>query len=322
MFGGQLEKLLLQESASVENVTRAMDNHAMVIINYHSDGKDNNTGSRVIEPFAYGLTKAGNPVIRAFQPYGDTTTIAPGWKLFRLDRISYWEETDRHFYEMPDPKYGDVNVSGDNTMATVIKDFNSTNNVDASNGVNMGPKTKEKIYAQTSGDKTVQLGNRNIKNQNSAIYVDIDNNKKVDNGFNMYTNKTQDNNKGPRIPDQSYKPGNINGSVENGDIDPEELQRAREQVYGNNDRTDMLNNDSLWSDYEHEYTDDEISQADFDKAVMNRENWQNKDLSVSKRKFERSNAWNNAADSRFLNRKDSGNRILYNMDQENNDDND
>lgn len=319
MFGGQLEKILLNESASVENVTNAMDNHSMVIINYHSDGKDNNTGSRVIVPFAYGLTSAGNPVLRAFQPYGDTTTVAPGWKLFRLDRISYWEETSRRFNEIPDPKYGDVNTSGDDTMAVVIKDYESTRNMDSAVATKLGPKTKEKIYAQTYGDRLVQLGSRNVKNQNTSIYVDTDNNKKVANGFNLYTDNTQGDRKGPRIPDQSYKPSNVIGSVEDGDIEYDELRDAREQVYGGGDRTDMLNNDSLWSDYSHEYTDDEIAKADFDKAVMNRDVWRNKDLSVSRRKFERSNAWKNSADNRFLNRRDSGNRVLYNMENDIND---
>lgn len=312
-----MEKILLRESASVENVTRAMDNHAMVIINYHSDGKDNNTGSRVIEPIAYGLTKAGNPVIRAFQPFGDTTSITPGWKFFRLDRISYWEETNRKF-ELPDPKYGEINTSGDNTMAVVIKNFDSTNKTVAPSAVNAGPKTKQKIYAQTSGDKQVQLGAKNIKNMESPIYIDLDNNKKVDNGFNMYTKNTQQT-KGPRQPDQSYNGSNISGSVENGDISADELQHARQQVYGNSnaDRSDILNNDDLWTQYSHDYTDDEISQADFDKAVMNRQSWQNKNLSTSRRKFERENAWQNSADNRFLNHKDSGNRFLYNMEHEN-----
>ena len=316
MFGGLLEKILLQESASVENVTKAMDNHAMVIINYHSDGKDNNTGSRVIEPIAYGLTKAGNPVIRAFQPFGDTTTVTPGWKFFRLDRISYWEETNRHFNELPDARYGEPNLDGDDSMSVVIKTFNSTKGTPAPSVVNNGPKTKQKIYAQTSGDKQVQLGARNIKNQESPLYIDLDNNKKVNNGFNMYTKNSQSS-EGPRQPDQSYKPNNVSGSVKDGDIDPQELERAREQVYSNNsDRSDILNNDDLWTNYSHDYTDKEISQADFDRAVMNRENWQNKNLSTSRRKFERQNAWQGRADNSFLNRKDSGNRILYNMEHE------
>ena len=92
-----LQEILLKESVSVNDIDDAMDNHKRVIINYHSKGEDVATGARVIEVYAYGLTKAGNPVIRAFQPYGDTTTKVPSWKFFRLDRISAWEDTGQTF---------------------------------------------------------------------------------------------------------------------------------------------------------------------------------------------------------------------------------
>ena len=63
-----LNEMLITEAASVNDVNSAIDNHERVIINYHTNGEDANTGARVIEVYAYGLTKAGNPVIRAFQP--------------------------------------------------------------------------------------------------------------------------------------------------------------------------------------------------------------------------------------------------------------
>ena len=85
-----LQEAILEESASVEDVTSAIDNHNRIIINYHSNGKEEADGARVIEVYAYGVTKAGNPVIRAFQPYGDTTSRVPSWKFFRLDRIVEW----------------------------------------------------------------------------------------------------------------------------------------------------------------------------------------------------------------------------------------
>ena len=53
VFGGLLEEMLLRESASVENVVKAMDNHSKVIINYHSNGKDEHSGTRVIEPITW-----------------------------------------------------------------------------------------------------------------------------------------------------------------------------------------------------------------------------------------------------------------------------
>ena len=307
VFGGILEKLLLKESASVENVVQAMDNHAKVIINYHSDGEDNNTGTRVIEPIAYGLTKAGNPVLRAFQPYGDTTTHTPGWKMFRLDRISYWEETKEKFYDIPSLPGQEANLDGDDTMSVVIKTFRSTmGNPNATNALNIGPKTKEKVYARTSGDELVQLGARNAKSQQKGIKVDLDNNRKANSSFNMYTANTPPE-RGPRVPDQSTKP-NISGSTK--DIDKDELEKARAQVkYDTADVEDKLS-DKYWSDYEHNMSQAEQDQADMDMMNMNRSN-----RDIMRR---RDNRWQKSTDTGFKNRKDSANRILYNMDKEKN----
>lgn len=304
VFGGILEQILLNESASVENVVKAMDNHAKVIINYHSDGKDEHSGTRVIEPITYGLTKAGNPVIRAFQPYGDTTTNTPGWKMFRLDRISYWEETKEKFYSVPSIPGQEANIDGDSTMATVIKTFRSTMGNDATNAVNVGPKTKEKVYARTSGDEIVQLGGRNIKSQEKGIKVDLDNNRKANSSFNMYTNNTPPE-KGPRVPGKSYQPDNNELPK---DVDKKELERARAQVKYDTANVDDKLSDKYWSDYEHQLTNDEQNQADIDMKSMNR---------PDRNMRRRDNRWEKSTDTGFKNSKNSGNRMLYNMDKEN-----
>lgn len=296
-FFGLLTEKILNENASVENVTRAMDNHSKVIINYHTDGKDNNTGTRIIEPVAYGLTSAGNPVIRAYQPYGDTTSKTPSWKLFRLDRITYWEETNEKFDSVPKFEGNELNMDGDNSMTTVIKTYRSTLQNDATNGKNIGPKTKEKVFATTSGDDRLALGKKNLsKMQNGGIKIDLDNNRKVKSIFNAYTNKTQQST-GPKFPDQSYKPEQP--KIQNGNINKDELEKARQEVY---------------NDYQHEYTPYEKQRADYDNLVNNRKSYQNKDLSINTRKFDRENQWKKSADSRFLNRKNSGNRELYDLD--------
>ena len=327
-FGGILEKLLLRESASPEQICKAIDNHSYVIINYHSDGKDDNTGSRIIMPVAYGLSTASNPVVRAYQPMGDTTSILNKWKLFRLDRISYWEETKKQFEknDLPQNALQQFNNDGDESMKVVNKLISFNNQLDATNGVNIGPKTKEKVDAtinnqapQTDGEKLISLGRKNINNQKANIRVDLDNNKKANAVFNMFTDNTPIAS-GPREPDQSYKPRNVSGTPEQGDIDKQELQDLRQKVQ-NIDRSDILNNDDIWnmSDYQHKWTDDEIDQADFDQKVMNRELWQNKDLSTNRRKYDRYQNSLDSADRMFKNRKDSGNRILYNMEHENDD---
>lgn len=124
LYERALKKALLMEDVSVTDVTDAIDKHTRIIINYHSKGEDVATGARVIEVYAYGLTKAGNPVIRAFQPFGDTTSRVPSWKFFRLDRISLWKPTAQKFTEPASDNYhglGEFNPNGDDTMSVVYK---------------------------------------------------------------------------------------------------------------------------------------------------------------------------------------------------------
>ena len=49
--------LIISESVGEDEVNDAIDGHKRVIINYHSKGEDKNTGARVVEVYAYGLTK-------------------------------------------------------------------------------------------------------------------------------------------------------------------------------------------------------------------------------------------------------------------------
>ena len=76
------EALLMEGVANVSDVNDAINNLTQVEIRYLSKGENVATGRRIIYPVAYGLTKAGNPVVRAFEPYGDTTSKVPAWKFF------------------------------------------------------------------------------------------------------------------------------------------------------------------------------------------------------------------------------------------------
>ena len=119
-----VRSLLNENTVSVSDVENAIENHNRIIIDYNSKGDPSNSGARVIEVYAYGLTKAGNPCIRAFQPYGQTTSRVPSWKFFRLDRISAWKPTKQIFNRPADFYYknlGDFNPNGDETMSIVYK---------------------------------------------------------------------------------------------------------------------------------------------------------------------------------------------------------
>ena len=84
------EAFLLREDASVDAINNAVNNMHPVHITYNGPSGAG-TGERVIYPVAYGISTAGNPVVRAFQPQGDTSTSVPAWKFFRIDRIKSWE---------------------------------------------------------------------------------------------------------------------------------------------------------------------------------------------------------------------------------------
>lgn len=112
-----MEQALLNEGiATVSNVNDAINNLKQVEIRYYSGGEPVASGRRVIYPVAYGLTKAGNPVIRAFEPYGDTKTKVPAWKFFRLDRIRKWRPLDKTFRGA---ELNGFNENGDETMSIV-----------------------------------------------------------------------------------------------------------------------------------------------------------------------------------------------------------
>lgn len=106
----------VKKNINTDNINKAIDNKIRVKIFYRGD-KNNAAGQRTIEVYAYGLSSAGNPVIRAFQLAGDTETEIPEWKLFRVDRVSRWVETNQTFNQ-PRPKF---NPNGDRSMSTVYK---------------------------------------------------------------------------------------------------------------------------------------------------------------------------------------------------------
>lgn len=110
------EKTEIKKNVNVDNINKAIDDKIRIKIFYRGD-KNIAAGQRTVEVYAYGLSSAGNPVMRAFQLAGDTQTEMPDWKLFRVDRISRWVETNQRF-DQPRPKF---NPNGDRSMSTVYK---------------------------------------------------------------------------------------------------------------------------------------------------------------------------------------------------------
>ena len=113
---------LLTESVTSDKVIDSIQNRYRVIIKY-SDEKNRAPEKRLIEPYVYGISKAGNPVLRAYQWQGDSYRGRPKWKFFRLDRITSWTPTDRHFNMQPKDRgwrSKPYNENGDDLMISVL----------------------------------------------------------------------------------------------------------------------------------------------------------------------------------------------------------
>ena len=113
---------IIVEAASNSEVSDAIVKHNRVKIRYlESVGR---YSTRYLESYVLGNSKLGNPIVRAYQYAGDTSTDA-GWKTFRLDRIMDWEELNEKPFTNPIsnrifgiPKY---NQYGDKSMITIYK---------------------------------------------------------------------------------------------------------------------------------------------------------------------------------------------------------
>ena len=114
---------LILETANRQEVETAIENHQTARIYYEGD-ETLARGWRWVEPYVLGLSKAGNLILRAYQIQGVTDTEQPGWKTFRIDKISNWVKTPKTFYspisdrDSRAPKY---NENGDRSMITIYK---------------------------------------------------------------------------------------------------------------------------------------------------------------------------------------------------------
>ena len=297
--------LLLTESVGVDEVNDALDNHKRVIINYRSKGEDKNTGARVIEVYAYELTKAGNPCIRAFQPYGDTTSRVPSWKFFRLDRIIEWKPTEQTFDRPADFYYknlGNFNPNGDETMSVVYKVAKFGNDQIPQVSVNDDPKTKEDVYktdSETRMERLKQQVNNPIK------LSDI----KIGDAFKQ-AKQTPKPTGEPKTKEDVYTTSKTQPLTQN---NPNTTEKTPQEKQDNLDRLrnilkdrqpislSDLNKKMKEEPQERKWQDVFNQEAEKDLEQMN------KNDAINQRR--RDNRWEKSADSRPLHRKGSLNRM-------------
>lgn len=165
LFGEIIHKTFLTEGiATVSTINDAINNCTPVEIRYTPVDKNNQaTGRRIIYPVAYGLTKAGNPVVRAFEPYGDTHTHVPAWKFFLLDGLRQWRPLTKKTFK--GEKLEGFNKDGDFSMSVVYNIANIDGKpkkfkpVDVKTGAitktDVDPKKKEAEIRQETDPKKV-----------------------------------------------------------------------------------------------------------------------------------------------------------------------
>jgi hypothetical protein len=114
-------KGLILEIASIESVVDSIKKKQVVVLYYTGDAPGGD-GLRTIEPVCLGVSKAGNKVLRAWDYEGASHTATlgtqplPGWRLFRLDKITSYKPNGQVFTEMR-PNF---NPNGDRSMVSII----------------------------------------------------------------------------------------------------------------------------------------------------------------------------------------------------------
>ena len=162
--------LLLEEVQGNEVINAIKKRHEVSFVYDSGDGDPRGKRDRiVVQPVAYGKTKAGNYCFRAYQVNGSSETAEkgekpiPGWRMFILDKVKSgtWKETKRIFKEPPG-----YNENGDNTMSELLvkADFNGSNRYEKSG---LKRYNDEVHRSKVESNPYYDLG-KNIKNAKMA----------------------------------------------------------------------------------------------------------------------------------------------------------
>lgn len=125
----------INEAVDKTPIIKAVKDKEILYIYYAGD-KTIHRGWRTVEPFAVGVSTAGNPVLRAWQQHGVSDSYEglrgkpsekPGWRLFRLDGITSIINTSKVFREIK-PNYN----PNDSQMVTI---YAAVNNNDIDSGM-------------------------------------------------------------------------------------------------------------------------------------------------------------------------------------------
>ena len=174
----EILKEVLNESVSSDSVNDAINNKYRILINY--DDEDNHaTGTRLVEPYVLGYTRAGNLAFRGYQYEGDTVRGVPKWKLFRLDRVINWQPTKQKFNVEPkDNGWGaePYNYNGDGSLTSILNQVSFDN--------------KEELFSPNDRLNTLRKKTDILKNSTPINISQMQNQPKPNNSGPIANNVT------------------------------------------------------------------------------------------------------------------------------------
>ena len=221
------EMKLLKEDVSINDINDSITSMRPAIINYiNNEGEKQAQGERKIYPIAYGISTAGNPVIRAFEKEGDTATKVPAWKLFIVPNIISWKTIDNETFK--DEELIGINKNGKDKQIQTLYNVSPLSDI-AKQWINNEPVIKSTPIEKTDVNNSGKYSANDIVNNtiNYAIKQ-----KNVDNVKNNEYNSS-----GKEIKQMTAKP-------ETEPIVKSDINNIPQQNIKNNQE----NNDYLYSD--------------------------------------------------------------------------
>lgn len=174
----EILKEVLNESVSSDSVNDAINNKYRILINY--DDEDNHAiGTRLVEPYVLGYTKAGNLAFRGYQYEGDTVRGVPKWKLFRLDRVINWQPTKQKFNVEPKDNGWSAesyNSNGDGSLTSILNQVSFDN--------------KEELFSPNDRLNTLRKKTDILKNSTPINISQMQNQPKPNNSGPIANNVT------------------------------------------------------------------------------------------------------------------------------------
>ncbi len=83
----------------------------MKVLTFTYADRQGNIHDRTVEPYAHGVTKAGNEAVRAYQTAGTSESKIPNWRLFVVNRITNLSISEQRFDgTAPDYAHGDEDL--------------------------------------------------------------------------------------------------------------------------------------------------------------------------------------------------------------------